>query len=148
MLNGYLRILEPMWNSVRLDQGTREFRKQFRAFRPEFGHLFAAVWCSSEIENGGFHQFFYNSTGILAPEAVDGFGAIGLKGCARPLCRAMRFFGESYPRDRARRLKRLPKRSGESRKEWDPFFDLDEAFYTAFDEELIDEYALKIWELS
>ncbi|WP_369973953.1 DUF4375 domain-containing protein [Polaromonas sp. SP1] len=33
-------------------------------------HLFAVHWCQSEICNGGFMQFFANSTGVLAPEVA------------------------------------------------------------------------------
>lgn len=39
--------------------------------------MFAAHFCQSEICNGGLGQFFGNSTGGLAPEAVEGFREIG-----------------------------------------------------------------------
>ncbi len=35
--------------------------------------LYAVFFFDSEIKNGGLRQLFGNSTGILAPEAIDGF---------------------------------------------------------------------------
>ncbi len=51
--------------------------------------------------NGGLGQFFSNSTGVLAPEAAEAFTIIGMPKCADALFNAMKFFGETYPRDRA-----------------------------------------------
>lgn len=37
-----------------------------------------AVWCvESEVNNGGFYQFFQNSSGIFGPMAVEGFKTFG-----------------------------------------------------------------------
>ncbi len=35
--------------------------------------MYAIRWCTEEIFNGGFDQLFFNSTGILAHEALNGF---------------------------------------------------------------------------
>jgi hypothetical protein len=93
------------------------------------GHLFAAHWCQSEVRNGGLHQFFSNSTGVLAPEALKGFRAIGVSEWADILAEAMQFFGNSYPREQSDRLEALDGRQGRRREEWDPFYRLDERFY-------------------
>ncbi len=37
--------------------------------------LYAVFFCDSEIRNGGLRQLFGNSTGILVPEAIEGFRA-------------------------------------------------------------------------
>jgi hypothetical protein len=82
----------------------------------------------TEVCNGGFHQFFSNSTGVLAPEAVEAYRAIGIPEWAEIVAEAMQFFGEPYPRERFDR--ELPERTyGEDREEWDPFYALDERFY-------------------
>ncbi len=99
------------------------------AVRPEAGLLFAAQWCQSEVRNGGLHQFFSNSTGVLAPEALAGFSAIGLAEWAIILEEAMAYFGNSYPREQADRLRLLTGRPGSRREQWDPFCTLDERFY-------------------
>jgi hypothetical protein len=145
----YWSLVEPIWDSISIYDGPAVFLHQFRTARPEVGHLLAAHWCQSEVCNGGFHQFFCNSTGVLAPEALNGFLAIGLHEWARLLEEAMRFFGRSYPREREVRVQELPSASGE-REKWDPFFSLDEQFYEwlhAEDyrfERAADEYAKSI----
>jgi hypothetical protein len=86
-------------------------------------------WCQSEVCNGGFHQFFHNSTGLLAPEAVDGFEAIGARELGSTTGEAMRYFGLPFPRDRHVRLDRLQETQGRIRKGWDPFVTYDDRFY-------------------
>jgi hypothetical protein len=97
--------------------------------------LFAAHWCQSEVCNGGFHQFFKNPSGVLAPEAAAGFQAIGMPKCASVISKAMQFFGTPYPRNQVDRQKALSAIPGESRAEWDPFFKLDDVFYELLDNE-------------
>ena len=124
----YWSLVEPIWDSISIYDGAAIFLRDFRAARPEVGHLLAAHWCQSEVCNGGFHQFFHNSTGVLAPEALNGFRAIGLHEWARLLEEAMRFFGKPYPREQEVRIEKLPSAAGK-RENWDPFYALDEQFY-------------------
>lgn len=69
--------------------------------------LYVAHFCRSEVCNGGFTQFFSNSTGVLAPEAVEGFVAIGQPGLASAVQRAMDMPGSPYQRDRRARWTQL-----------------------------------------
>lgn len=126
----YWSVVEPFWRAVSIYDGPDEFARQFRTLSPVARHLFAAHWCQSEVRNGGLHQFFSNSTGVLAPEALAGFRAIGLTEWAAVLAEAMRFFGEPYPREQGDRQELLAGRHGRRREEWDPFFALDERFYS------------------
>lgn len=41
--------------------------------------LYALHWTRSEVDNGGFHQYLYNSTGMLAKEALRGADVIGAR---------------------------------------------------------------------
>jgi hypothetical protein len=78
----------------------------------EHGLLYAVWRCDWEVCNGGFHQFFENNAGILAPEAVDGFIAIGLPRLAELVIQAMAKLIVPYGRDRSARwaaLAALPK---------------------------------------
>lgn len=128
----YWALVEPVWRAISIYDGPDEFLAGFRAVRPEVGHLFAAHWCQSEVRNGGFHQFFTNSTGVLAPEALAGYRAIGLIEWADILAEAMACFGDLYSRDRADRLDRLDRLVAGNRgrrKNWDPFSALDDRFY-------------------
>ena len=74
----YWRAVDPIWHSISIYDGPRVFLRQFGKVPVHLGLLLAAHWCRSEVFNGGFHQFFSNPTGVLAPEAVSGFKAIGL----------------------------------------------------------------------
>jgi hypothetical protein len=131
----YWSVVEPFWHAVSIYDGSEEFAKGFGALPPSAGHLLAAHWCQSEVCNGGLHQFFSNPTGVLAPEALDGFRAIGLSEWAAVLAEAMRFFGEPYPREQADREELLASRPGGRREDWDPFISLDDRFYSWLDAE-------------
>jgi len=89
----------------------------------------ATAYGVSDIENGGLHQFFGNSTGIFAPEMVEWFERAGMPGPASILKQAMAKFGEPYPRSQAARQRFLEGFKGEKREEWDPFIELDQPFY-------------------
>ncbi len=40
--------------------------------------VFGLIWeLESEVNNGGFHQYFWNSTGALAPYVVNALHAVG-----------------------------------------------------------------------
>jgi hypothetical protein len=141
----YWSLVEPVWLPLNLtwDDGPEEFVRQFRLVRPEIGHLYAAHWCQSEVCNGGLHQFFSNTTGLLAPEALDGFRAIGAADWAEILAEAMKHFGAPYPRDRDDREQFLPMPQRGPREKWDPFCQLDERFFEWADnwEDVADAYA-------
>jgi hypothetical protein len=66
---------------------------------------------------------------FLAPEAVIGFAKIGSREWADIVAQAVRFFGDTYPRDREKRIAMLPPMSGRARADWDPFDALDNRFY-------------------
>jgi hypothetical protein len=126
---GYWQLVEPIWDRISIYDGPDAFLEQFGEVPREIGHLFAVHWCDSEVCNGGFHQFFTNSTGVLAPEAAAGFRAVGLEECATIVEEAMAFFGAPYPRERAVREVRLATIPGDTREEWDPFCELDDRYY-------------------
>ncbi len=131
----YAAAIDSIWKSVSIHEGPEVFLRQYTAVRTELGQLFAAHWCISEVGNGGFHQFFTNSTGVLAPEALAAFTTIGMPQCAAVVAEAISFFGRPYPRDREFRIELLNGIPGESREEWDPFFKLDDRFYALLDAE-------------
>jgi hypothetical protein len=143
----YWSLVEPVWLPLNRtwDEGCKEFVGLFQAIRAEIGNLYACHWCHCEVCNGGFYQFFSNTTGILAPEAQAGFRAIGLSELAGVVAKAMVFFGDSYPREREKRLNVLPERQKRNREVWDPFYNLDKEFYEYTDcwEAAADEYTAR-----
>jgi hypothetical protein len=70
----YWKLIEPFWIPLNesWDDDPRAFLALFRQVPVAVGHLYASHWCQSEVCNGGLHQFFYNTTGLVAPEALAG----------------------------------------------------------------------------
>lgn len=125
----YRKLLEPLWDSIDIYGDPEEFLRTFGQAPRELGVLFAANFCLSEVQNGGFEQFFDNSTGVLAPEAVEGFAAVGLPETGKVVQEAMALIGSPYIRDRKRRqaaLEMLPEGC---------FAAMDERFYSLLDSE-------------
>lgn len=101
MEKSYWKYVEPIWDSVSIYDGGNVFVEQFSKLTEKEKVLFAAHWAQSEILNGGLGQFFSNSTGVLAPEAVEAFNKLGMPISAQAIRNAMLFFGEPYPRERS-----------------------------------------------
>ena len=99
----YWEAVEPYWDAVSIYDGAEVFLRDFARVPPENGHLLATHWLCSEVHNGGFDQFFSNNTGVLAPEALEGFRALGLGDAVLVVARAMSIFGETYPREQEER---------------------------------------------
>ena len=141
------RVIEPHCDAVSIYDGPLVFLDGFERLPQPARHLYPVWWCDAEVCNGGFCQFFSNSTGVLAPEAAEGFRAVGLAECAVLVEAAIAMFDDPYPRDRAARRAALEalKRPGEKRAEWDPFGELDRRYFAAKDRldyyRVIDEYA-------
>ena len=136
----YWSVIDPIWDLVSI-YGTPElFLHQFSKLSDAQRNLFAAHWCQSEVRNGGFHQFFSNSTGVLAPEAAAGFRAIGLPECADLVVEAMKHFEVPYPR-------KQEERAGKLEPDSDPFEIIDDRFFDAMRnegfEKAADAYASK-----
>jgi hypothetical protein len=59
---------------------------------------FALVWeLEAEVNNGGFHQYFFNSSGRHAPEIASLLDAIGASHCAELVRQATRLAGKDFP---------------------------------------------------
>jgi hypothetical protein len=128
-IEGYWRLVDPVWEQIDIYRGADVFLATYRAAEKRAGLLFAAHFAQSEICNGGFNQLFWNSTGVLAPEAVEGFQVIGMPETAEILSRAMRLLGENYPRERGERQNILAVLHKEK------FNELDEKFFVLIEAE-------------
>jgi len=127
--DAYWSVIAPVVDSVSIYAGPDVFFYGFSQITAAQKVLLAAHWAQSEIHNGGLHQFFFNSTGVLAPEAADAFRALGLEKCADIITSAMQFFGPTYPRDRAIRVALLDKYTEDHGLDADPFEQLDDEIY-------------------
>ena len=132
---GYWKLVEPIWDTVSIYDGGETFLEQFAAAPRASQVLFAAHWTQSEVLNGGFGQYFSNSTGVLAPEAVWAFRELGMPNTAAAVEKAMAFFGNPYPRDRGPREDALEAGLDASGDDFDPFQEADESFFETIEEE-------------
>jgi hypothetical protein len=134
-MSSYWKLVEPVWDSISIYDGPDEFLAQFDAASAVSRTLFAAHWCQSEVQNGGLHQFFYNSTGVLAPEAAAAFEALDMPKTARVVRSAIDWFGPTFPRDREHRMEALDQYEAEHDDNDGPFAELDDQFFDLVAEE-------------
>jgi hypothetical protein len=120
--HSYWDFIEPYWDVFDIYNGPEGFESSIRdAPRPAV-FLYAAHFCQSEVHNGGFLQFFWNNTGVLAPEAIEGYSVIGMPTLASLLKEAAAALGTPYPRDRDDRWDALLAASGYSQTELEQLF--------------------------
>lgn len=96
-----------------------------------------------EVNNGGFSQFFYNSSGNFSNEVVSAFHAIGANTTAAICKKALSALGCEIPVDRDEREKMLDELEND---EIDGIFEeCDNAFYDYIDNlnELNHKFAMK-----
>jgi hypothetical protein len=92
--------------------------------------IYALLWTDAEVNNGGFEQFFFNSSGSLIDEAIEGAELVGASGNASILREAAEVFADGdVPENRETRSRILDELSEESREKLlqfdDRWFDLD-----------------------
>ena len=80
-----------------------------------------------EVNNGGFSQFFYNSSGNFSNDLVSAFTAIGANATAAICQKAITAFGRDIPVDRDEREEMLAEL--ESEKIDEILEECDDAFY-------------------
>jgi hypothetical protein len=134
------KLVAPHWYSVDVHDQPSVVLSQLAALRPPSKNLLAAYWLFSEVENGAFPQFFWNSTGVLAPEALAAFRELGLAEAAVAIEKAMHLFGDPYPRDDAARQEILGPiwnpRAHYDEELLESLLDLTEQFYDALGKKL------------
>jgi hypothetical protein len=131
----FWNAIEQVDATVSFGDGPSLFQSQFAAVPRRAAHLFAAHWCYTEVCNGGFTQFYGNSTGILAPEAVAAFCEIGMPQAAAVIAKANSWFGFFYPRYRPVRQLALKLYAVAPLRKSSPFEKLDLEFFRLCDTE-------------
>jgi hypothetical protein len=117
------RLLIQLSESPRTQYGKVPYEKQSK---PQ--QVFSAVWgLESEVNNGGFAQWFENSAGEMAVETEAALRAIGAYRAAAIVARAVAVFpGGAPPRDHDARQRRLRAASEKARSTWEG---LDQEFF-------------------
>ncbi len=122
-------IIEPLWWSVSIYDGKEIYYTALEQFSVPQRYIFAIQWYLAETYNGGHDQFFYNSTGIVWKEALDGFKAVGLTQCAEILNNAAERMGGEPSHDREERWNVMDELEPE-------FDDLDSMLYDIDSDEI------------
>lgn len=92
-------IVDSLADKIEITKGPKEYFASIAHLPRPHVLLYAIFYAGAEVNNGGFSQLFYNSTGMVAPEAREGFAAIGMPKIAELFSEAMQIFGTAYPRD-------------------------------------------------
>jgi hypothetical protein len=98
-------------------------------------HVLAIRELDGEVNNGGFSQYYFNSSGNDWQDALDGLAAIGAEARHRIMLATTEKFGRKPPsanrKKRNAQLARLVPDEDE-----DPFYDEGQAWYAVKDENL------------
>ena len=116
-------IVEPMWWSVSIYDGPAIYHRDLQKFSQPQRYLLAILWYEAEVNNGGHHQFYLNSTGIVWKDALRGFQEIGANEHAHILQESANKLGGLPSLDHDARQFQLRKL------DLDAFEELDNRFY-------------------
>jgi hypothetical protein len=133
-MQSYWEVIEPLFNSIDTGNGPDAFATAIASIPRSSVLLFSAHMALAEVHNGGFLQLFWNNTGVLVSEAVEGFAIIGMPNTADIVREAAQLLGDPYPRDRDERWDSLLAASGHSAKELKRIFKNAENLYLASQE--------------
>lgn len=116
--------IELVWDAVSIYEGPEILDAGLQFATRGQQAVYAVWWTQSEVGNGGFAQYFNNSTGMVVCHARDGLLHIGATELAAVVERAMALFpGGMPPADRAKRRALLHKLASGA------FAAIDDEFY-------------------
>lgn len=96
-------INEPMYWTINIYGSYEDYLESAKGFTLEQRYLNAISWYFAEVNNGGHHQFFYNSTGIVWEDALVGLRLFKMDDLADNLQSVIDYLGGSIPFDREER---------------------------------------------
>ncbi|HVV99767.1 MAG TPA: DMP19 family protein [Planctomycetaceae bacterium] len=126
------KILEPVWWRATIYEGPEEYERTLAQFSREQRLMFALRWYLSEVNNGGHHQFYSNSTGIVWRDAAYAFEALDLDEGVSIITDSAERLGGKPSLDRERRQMQMEKHAA-------GFRDLDDRLYALADEADIEQ---------
>lgn len=120
------RVVE-FWGSQLIDvlDEPAEYHKAISAIPSAIRNVICVELLSWQVLNGGFRQYFWNSYGITAQGAIQGFRAMGLEMHAELTRQACALLGERFPESRLARMEIVGEVGGIGIN----FNALDDAFY-------------------
>ena len=108
----YWTCIEEAFDEVSIYDGPEVLAAGLHEFPEWIGDLLCVHWLLCEYLNGGLQQFFENSTGVLAPEAIAGLRRMGLPQAADSIRQAVAIFGSQYPHDKRDRYNIMRAKAG------------------------------------
>ena len=99
----YFDLLEDYEGQVDIFGDADAYVSQISKVPRKIQNLIALNFFVSQVVNGGLLQFFSNSSGVVAPEAVVALAEINQVRAGEILKTAMKHFGNDYPRNRETR---------------------------------------------
>jgi hypothetical protein len=118
--------IELVWDAATIYEGRQRLETGLSFATERQRHVYAIWWTISEVRNGGFHQYFSNPTGIVAPIALAGVQALGETATANAIADACKVFDGGEITDHEYRLAVL------DRHDHRVFDAQDEAFYAGY----------------
>lgn len=140
----HFNICKPMWYTINIYDSYEQYLKSAEKFTTEQRYLLALTWYSAEVSNGGHHQFFFNSTGIVTNDTLEWMKLFGMEKNLENFTKVVQFFGGNIPTDREQRIEILNKiEEKDEDAMWDFLDEMDgntysEEFETEFSDKIID----------
>lgn len=113
-------VIDPIWWLANIYDGPIAYEKSLERFSRPHRLVYAVCWYFREVNNGGHHQFYSNSTGIVWRDAIDGLNELGITRGASILRISADRLGGAPSLDRTERNEQLESHQPD-------FADLDEA---------------------
>jgi Domain of unknown function (DUF4375) len=121
-------VIEPVWWSANIYDGPDEYERSLRRFSQSQRSMFALLWYRAEVNNGGHHQFYSNSTGIVWKDVLEALRALDACELLKILQESADRLGGSPSLDQDERIDQLNYFAPN-------FRDLDDRFYDCQDKE-------------
>lgn len=118
------KVIDPVWWMANIYDGPDDYEMSLLQFSRSQRLVFALIWYQAEVNNGGHHQFYSNSTGIVWKDALEAFHCLDLPEFASILEQSASRFGGSPSLDHDERNQQLATFKPN-------FSDLDDRFYAA-----------------
>ena len=99
----YQKYYAPYYEIFNFYEGREAWLRSIENIPIKAVNLFSVHWLHYEIYNGGFWQYFFNSTCVSFPEAKIGFQAIGMPEVASLIEKAALLVGDPFPFDMDKR---------------------------------------------
>lgn len=116
------KVLDPVLATIEISEGFEAYERSLSTFTMAQRLVAAVLLYRSEINNGGHDQFYFNSTGIVWRDALEGYDAMGLDAVSTLIRKSVERLGKDPSFDRYERQDQLDDSEAD-------FDDLDSVFY-------------------